>query len=195
MHSMKRLWIAFSLVMVLSFLVLGWIGARIYQEMPPIPVTVVTTDGKVMIDKGEVQAGQNVWQSLGGMEVGSVWGHGSYVAPDWTADWLHREAVFILDRWANSEFGTEYGGLDGEKQAQFTTTHFSRQPQTSGAERVAPSEFLVLSSTCGPSSRRRRSDSGTFTRRQRPPPKRLSKSFFEEMLSEVEGSNRREQQY
>ena len=34
------------------------------------------------------------------MEVGSIWGHGSYVAPDWTADWLHREATFVLDDWA-----------------------------------------------------------------------------------------------
>jgi nitric oxide reductase subunit B len=115
---MKRLWIAFSLVMVLSFLVLGWIGTRIYQEMPPLPAKVVTTEGKVLIDEGEVQAGQNVWQTLGGMEVGSIWGHGSYVAPDWTADWLHREATFILDRWATTEFGTEYAKLDGERQAQ-----------------------------------------------------------------------------
>lgn len=115
---MKRLWIAFSLVMVLSFLVLGWIGTRIYQEKPPIPVQVVTTDGTVLVAEGEIAAGQNVWQSLGGMELGSVWGHGSYVAPDWTADWLHREAIFILDRWANAEFGTEYARLDGERQAQ-----------------------------------------------------------------------------
>jgi nitric oxide reductase subunit B len=78
---MKRLWIAFTLVMVLSFLVLGWIGTRIHQEMPPLPARVVTTDGTVLIAEGEVQAGQNVWQSLGGMEVGSIWGHGSYVAP------------------------------------------------------------------------------------------------------------------
>ena len=115
---MKRLWIAFSLVMVLSFLVLGWIGTRIYQEMPPLPAKVVTTEGTVVVDQGEIPAGQNVWQSLGGMEVGSIWGHGSYVAPDWTADWLHREATFILDRWATTEFGTEYGKLDGERQAQ-----------------------------------------------------------------------------
>lgn len=115
---MKRLWIAFTLVMVLSFLVLGWIGTRIYQEMPPLPKKVVTTEGAVLIDEGEIQAGQNVWQSLGGMEVGSVWGHGSYVAPDWTADWLHREAVFILDRWAKAEFGGEYAQLNGERQAQ-----------------------------------------------------------------------------
>lgn len=115
---MRRLWIAFTLVMGLSFLVLGWIGTRIYQEMPPIPTKVVSSDGTTLIDEGEILAGQNVWQSMGGMEVGSVWGHGSYVAPDWTADWLHREATFILDRWATDEFGTDYAKLDGEKQAQ-----------------------------------------------------------------------------
>jgi len=114
----KRLWIAFTLVMVLSFLVLGWIGTRIYQEMPPIPSQVVTTDGTVVVAEGDIGAGQNVWQALGGMEVGSVWGHGSYVAPDWTADWLHREATFILDRWATAEFGSEYAKLDGERQTQ-----------------------------------------------------------------------------
>ena len=115
---MKNLWIAFALVMIVSFSVLGWIGTRIYQEMPPLPDRVVTTADDVVINEGEVQAGQNVWQSLGGMEVGSVWGHGSYVAPDWTADWLHREATFILDRWSNDEFGRVYAELDREQQAQ-----------------------------------------------------------------------------
>jgi nitric oxide reductase subunit B len=52
------------------------------------------------------------------MEVGSVWGHGSYVAPDWTADWLHREATFIVDRWATEGFGMEFSRLDGEQQGQ-----------------------------------------------------------------------------
>ncbi|TWU25981.1 nitric-oxide reductase large subunit [Bythopirellula polymerisocia] len=117
---MKRLWLLFGLVMVVSFAVLGWIGVRIYQEVPPLVDKVVTTEGKVVIDEGEIQAGQNVWQSMGGMEVGSVWGHGSYVAPDWTADWLHREAVFILDRWAQDEFSTDYAELDTERQAQLS---------------------------------------------------------------------------
>lgn len=115
---MRRLWIGFTLVMGVSFLVLGWIGARIYQEMPPLPVRVVSDDGAVLLDAGDIEAGQNVWQSLGGMEVGSVWGHGSYVAPDWTADWLHREAMFILDKWATAEFASDYAKLDIEKRAQ-----------------------------------------------------------------------------
>ena len=83
-------WLMFAGVLVASFAVLGWIGTRIYQEMPPLPDRVVTTAGDEIVASGEIAKGQNVWQSMGGMEVGSVWGHGSYVAPDWTADWLHR---------------------------------------------------------------------------------------------------------
>lgn len=116
----KKLWAAFALVLIVSFAVLGWIGTRISEEAPPIPSKVVTTEGATIIDADEIQAGQNVWQTLGGMEVGSVWGHGSYVAPDWTADWLHRESMFILDRWSNREFGAAYDTLDGERQAQLS---------------------------------------------------------------------------
>ena len=88
---MKRYWFGFIAVLVIGFAVLGWAGYRIYQEKPPIPDLVVTNEGKTVIGSGEILAGQNVWQAMGGMELGSVWGHGSYVAPDWTADWLHRE--------------------------------------------------------------------------------------------------------
>ncbi len=117
---MKRLWVLFGLVLVVSFAVLGWVGTRIYQEMPPIPDKVVTADGQIIIDNGEITAGQNVWQSMGGMEVGSVWGHGSYTAPDWTADYLHREAVFILEHWADREFDKPFDELDDEYQGQLT---------------------------------------------------------------------------
>ncbi len=117
---MKRLWLFFALVLLISFAVLGWVGTRIYQEAPPIADKVVTTEGKVVVQEGEIQAGQNVWQSLGGMEVGSIWGHGSYVAPDWTADWLHREAVFILNHWSNAEFQADFEKLGMEQQAQLS---------------------------------------------------------------------------
>ncbi|MEZ6137526.1 MAG: nitric-oxide reductase large subunit, partial [Pirellulaceae bacterium] len=117
---MKRLWMAFGAVMIFSFLILGWIGTRIFQEMPPIPDKFVTNAGVTLIDSGEVGEGQNVWQSLGGMQVGSIWGHGSYVAPDWTADWLHREAVFILDKWASAEFSKPFADLDSERQSQLS---------------------------------------------------------------------------
>ena len=108
---MRRYWIGFVVVVVASFLVLGWTGVRIYQEAPPIPERVVTTDGQLVVDSGEISRGQNVWQALGGMQVGSVWGHGAYVAPDWTADWLHREALHVLEGWARKAHGKPFDAL------------------------------------------------------------------------------------
>ncbi len=114
---MRKLWIGLAVVVIISFSVLGWVGARIYQQMPPIPDRVVTTEGKEVFGSGQIAAGQNVWQALGGMEVGSIWGHGSYVAPDWTADWLHREAMFVLDEWARQEGAAGYEQLAAERKA------------------------------------------------------------------------------
>ena len=114
---MRRLWIGLALVLLISFGVLGWVGSRIYQLAPPIPERVVATDGHVLFRPGEVAAGQDVWRSLGGMELGSIWGHGAYVAPDWTADWLHRELTAILDDAALRERDALYAQLPPEAQA------------------------------------------------------------------------------
>ena len=114
---MKKLWIILIAVFVFSFAILGWVGTEIFRLAPPIPAQVVTADGKILIGDGEILDGQNVWQAMGGMQVGSIWGHGSYVAPDWTADYLHRESVFILNEWSRSDFSKDYSALDSEKQA------------------------------------------------------------------------------
>ena len=108
---MKRLWLVFIAIFVFSFAILGWIGSEVFRQKPPIPHEVVTTNGQKMIADGEVSEGQNVWQAMGGMQVGSIWGHGSYVAPDWTADYLHRESRYILDSWASKEFSQRYDDL------------------------------------------------------------------------------------
>jgi nitric oxide reductase subunit B len=115
---MKKYWIAFTVVIVVSFAVLSWIGVRIYQQKPPIPEKVLTKSGELVYSKSDIQEGQNIWQAMGGMEVGSVWGHGSYVAPDWTADWLHKEAVYVLNSWANTEFGSDFEKLTQEDQSK-----------------------------------------------------------------------------
>jgi nitric oxide reductase subunit B len=115
--SMKRKWIACALVVGASFVVLLGVGVRIYQEAPPIAHEIVTPDGHLVISGADIEAGQNVWQSMGGMEMGSIWGHGSYVAPDWTADSLHRELVVVLNGWARQESATGYEALPSERQA------------------------------------------------------------------------------
>lgn len=114
---MKKLWILLIAVFVFSFSILGWVGTEIFRQAPPIPKEVVATDGKILIPAGAILDGQNVWQAMGGMQSGSIWGHGSYVAPDWTADYLHRESLFILNTWSSKEYGKEYGSLASEEQA------------------------------------------------------------------------------
>ncbi|MBX9772015.1 MAG: nitric-oxide reductase large subunit, partial [Candidatus Obscuribacterales bacterium] len=81
------------------------------------PEKVVTPVGDVVFTGQQIKDGQNVWQSIGGQEVGSVWGHGAYVAPDWSADFLHRELVEILERWSGSEGSARFAELLPEKQA------------------------------------------------------------------------------
>jgi len=116
--SVPRLWGILFASMVLMFGTLIYFGAQIYQAAPPIPAAVMTSAGQTVFTRDEIERGQNVWQSMGGMEQGSIWGHGSYVAPDWSADWLHREATALLDIIAIDEGGTPYGGRaepDGDR--------------------------------------------------------------------------------
>lgn len=117
MKNQRKLWIAFIAVVVVSFAVLIYYGKEIYQKAPPIPEEVVSTDGTVLFTGQNIKDGQNVWQSIGGQEVGTVWGHGAYVAPDWTADWLHREAQFILNKYAQTDFGMGFDSLQAEQKA------------------------------------------------------------------------------
>lgn len=94
--SIKRLWIILTIGMVVMFSILLLLGTEIYQQAPPIPEAVKSISGDTLYTRDDIQTGQNVWQSIGGMEQGSIWGHGSYLAPDWSADWLHREAEALL---------------------------------------------------------------------------------------------------
>jgi nitric oxide reductase subunit B len=148
MNSTRKLWISLALLLALSFAVLLWTGGEIYRKAPPMPERVVTTDGQVIYTRAEIEKGRQVWQSIGGMQLGSIWGHGGYVAPDWSADWLHREAVGILDLWAQRETGLadyqalpaeQKAALQGRLQARIRTNTYDpeRQTITLDADRAA----------------------------------------------------------
>ena len=113
----KKLWISFMLVMTISFAVLIYYGREIYRQAPPIPDKVMTSNGTVLFTGQDIKDGQNVWQSLGGQEIGTVWGHGAYQAPDWSADWLHKEATFMLDKLALKSDSLPYDKVNNERQA------------------------------------------------------------------------------
>jgi nitric oxide reductase subunit B len=113
----KKLWFGFIAIVTISFAVLLYYGWEIYRQAPPIPDKVVTTDGALLFSAQDIKDGQNVWQSTGGQQLGSIWGHGAYLAPDWTADWLHREAVFMVNRLALEAYGKDFEELAADEQA------------------------------------------------------------------------------
>ena len=118
MHATRKLWTWLGVICLMSFAVLGWVGTEIYQTAPPIPKQVISTRGDVLFSEGQVQRGQEAWLSAGGQQLGSVWGHGSYLAPDWSADWLHREALALRSIWAKGEFGKTFEELSVGKQGE-----------------------------------------------------------------------------
>ena len=101
-----------------SFLVLIIFGVEIYRTAPPFPTKIVVSDGEVLYEGQDIKDGQNVWQSMGGQTVGSIWGHGAYIAPDWNADYLHRETEMLLDLLAQKD-GKTYKDLPEDEQAKY----------------------------------------------------------------------------
>jgi nitric oxide reductase subunit B len=117
MNPSTRFWWVLAVIFAVSFATLGFIGTEIYRQMPPVPAQVLSEDGELIYSRNDIQTGRQVWQTLGGQQVGSVWGHGAYLAPDWSADWLHREAVALLDIWSQRDYGVAGAALDGETRA------------------------------------------------------------------------------
>jgi nitric oxide reductase subunit B len=113
--SYKRYWLALAVVIIGSFAVLGTMGRKMISQAPPIP-DVYSQDGQLLFTGASITDGQGVWQSIGGQEIGTVWGHGAYVAPDWSADWLHRESELLLDTWAQRKGAANFAALDAETQ-------------------------------------------------------------------------------
>lgn len=117
MHATRKLWTWLAIICALSFAVLGWVGAEIYLTAPPIPKHITSVDGNELFGEGQIDRGQQAWLSAGGQQLGTVWGHGSYVAPDWSADWLHREALALRQIWAKRDFGASFDDLSKSNQA------------------------------------------------------------------------------
>lgn len=117
MGEYKKYWIAVVAVLIIGFSILGYLGTDVYHQAPPVPTAYVSQDGQVLFTKEDILHGQSAWQSTGGQSVGTVLGHGAYQAPDWTADWLHKEVSVMLDIKSQEAFGVLYDQLGPVQQA------------------------------------------------------------------------------
>src|SRR6187401_3220628 len=84
---------AVVLTFLFGFAILGYLAIRIYQESPPVPGRIVSDSGQAVFTENDIRAGQESFLTYGLMQYGSVYGHGAYLGPDFTADYLHRLAL------------------------------------------------------------------------------------------------------
>jgi nitric oxide reductase subunit B len=84
------------LLMVSGFSILGYLAARTYRDAPPVPRRVADPTGATLFTGQDIIGGQQIFLSHGLMENGSIWGHGAYLGPDFSAEYLHTMALDIL---------------------------------------------------------------------------------------------------
>ena len=154
MAHYRTLWFLLIAVVGITFTFLAYFGNEVYRKAPPIPEQYVTTEGVLIMTKDNILEGQSAWQSIGGMQLGSIWGHGAYQAPDWTADWLHRELMAWLDLAAQENFSQPYQALDSEKQMilqhrlkeEYRKNTFDKETQT---VLISPRRLEAIRQTAG----------------------------------------------
>jgi len=104
-------WTAILCFIVAMAVLLGG-GIAMRKDLPPYPGKVVDQDGKVLFEKSNIIAGQNVYQRYGLMDQGAVWGHGSQRGPEFSAASLKLIADGMGDHFARKDFGKAYPDLD-----------------------------------------------------------------------------------
>ena len=123
----SRVWMQVTaLVLLVGIAILGFLGYRAYTADPPIAAQVRTESGRVVYTGADVTAGQKLFLGKGLMEYGSIFGHGAYLGPDFTADYLHRAALIAL---------REYGGEASDSAqrkvvADFKTNRYDPRSDT-----------------------------------------------------------------
>lgn len=105
------------IVFVLGFAVLIGLTMGGYKHAPPIPGKVVGTQGKVIFTGADIQTGQTVFLKHGLMNNGSIWGHGAYLGPDFSATALHKMGMTAGNALAMQQFGQPVGQLSAADKA------------------------------------------------------------------------------
>jgi nitric oxide reductase subunit B len=103
----SKAWIqAVILVMLFGFFVMGLLAYYTYTQQPPIPAKVVDSNGTTLFTGSDITAGQELFLKNGLMEYGSIFGHGAWLGPDFTTDYLHRGAEISIDYYGGNTLDT-----------------------------------------------------------------------------------------
>ncbi len=137
----SRAWVQAAIIVFLfGFLVLGLLAYRTYTGEPPIPGRVVDASGNVLFTRSDILEGQGVFLRNGLMEYGSIFGHGAYLGPDYTADYLHRAALIVRDIYG----GAQSDRAEAETISDFKQNRYDQQSDTLTLSAAQAQAFVRL---------------------------------------------------
>ena len=108
---------AVAIVMVIGFAGLILITTLSYRNAPPIPARTVDPRGALLFTADDVGEGQAVFLRYGLMANGSIWGHGAYLGPDFSAAALHRMGLVTSEAIASEQHHQAFGSLNRSQAA------------------------------------------------------------------------------
>jgi nitric oxide reductase subunit B len=97
--------------LAIGLVILLYISLTAYRDAPPIPDRVVDGRGQVVFTGGDIRDGQEVFLKYGLMENGTIWGHGAYLGPDFSAEYLHTLGLDTAEFVSKKQYRLEYRKL------------------------------------------------------------------------------------
>lgn len=118
--------------------ILVYMSATAYRDAPPIPEGVVSTSGQMVFTGRDIEEGQEVFLKHGLMENGTIWGHGAYLGPDFSAEYLHTLGLHVRHALARKIYQkdltslkeTEKESLDAEVEKLLKTNRYDPKTKT-----------------------------------------------------------------
>lgn len=105
------------ITIIIGFTVLLFITQQAYDNAPPIPDKVIDEQGQIISGRHEIEQGQAVFLRYGLMNNGTIWGHGGYLGPDFSALALHRTAESTAQFLASQQYSSPVSDLSAAERA------------------------------------------------------------------------------
>src|SRR5450755_184786 len=131
---------AVAFVVLFGFFVMGLLAYRTYAGEAPIPARTITPDQKVLFTHQDILDGQQIFLKNGLMEYGSIFGHGAYLGPDYTADYLRRSATSVYE----AHGGQKSASANSETMAEFKTNRYDARSDTLTFTQAQAAAFVEL---------------------------------------------------
>ncbi|QFG70224.1 nitric-oxide reductase large subunit [Ornithinimicrobium pratense] len=138
--SISKGWVqGVALVLIFGFFVMGILAYRTYTASMPLPQEVVSEEGQEVYTGEQITNGQNIFLTRGLQQYGSVVGHGAYLGPDFTAEYLRLSSEHIYDRLVQE-------GVQDPQAATAEMQRTNRYDEASGTLVLTPQQVTAFES-------------------------------------------------